>query len=162
MAKENYPITPAIRYLRQKAQSFIPYLFEYEEKGGTGHTATVLNVEEHSVIKTLVMITNQGDGLIVLMHGDCEVSTKELARAINVKTVEPANERKALNWTGYQFGGTSPFGIKNELPIYAESSIFNESRIYINGGKRGFILELEPSQLKTTLRLTEVNVKIKK
>jgi len=162
MTKDNYPMTPAVRFLREKAQSFVPHIFEYEEKGGTRHTALELGVDEHVVIKTIVMVTDAGRGLIVLMHGDYEVSTKELARVLGVKKVEPAEERKALNWTGYQFGGTSPFGIKMNLPVYAESSIFQERKIFINGGKRGFILEIEPSQLKSTISITEVEVKIKK
>jgi Cys-tRNA(Pro) deacylase len=160
LSKEDYPITPAIRTLREKNIPFIPHLFKYEEKGGTRQTAEELNIPEHQVIKTLVMEADTGEILIVLMHGDMEVSTKELARFLKVKIVVPCDAKKALNTTGYMFGGTSPFGTKKQLPVYAEESIFELSKIYINGGKRGFILEMEPLHILEILNVTLVKVGI--
>jgi Cys-tRNA(Pro) deacylase len=162
MLKDDYPVTQAIRALRQFKISFVAHQFDYEEKGGTHHTALALNVPEHNVIKTLVLQDESGKGLIVLIHGDMEVSTKELARIIGVKRIEPCDGIKALKLTGYQFGGTSPFGTKTTLPIYAEATIFEIDKIYINGGKRGFIVEIKPVDLKIGLKITEVNVGIKK
>ena len=108
----NYPITPAIRVLRQHKISFEPHIFDYIEKGGTKHSSAILGVDEHSIIKTLVFETNEKKPLIVLMHGDLQVSTKELARLIKVKTVSPVSPEKANKLTGYLVGGTSPFGVK--------------------------------------------------
>ncbi|MBI5325103.1 MAG: aminoacyl-tRNA deacylase [Ignavibacteriae bacterium] len=162
MLKDKYPVTQAIRELKSKNISFIPYLFTYEEKGGTAHTASELNVPEHSVIKTLVMENDSGKGLIVLMHGDMEVSTKELARFLNVKSVATCSAEKAFRLTRYEFGGTSPFGTKEKLPVYVESSIFNLEKIYINGGKRGFIIQITPNDLRIVLNPVEVKVGIPK
>lgn len=162
MTKDDYPVTQAVRVLRQMKISFVPHQYDYEEKGGTHHTSLELNVPEHNVIKTLVFHDDTGKGLIVLMHGDMEVSTKELARYIGVKRIEPCDENKAMKLTGYQFGVTSPFGTKTSLPIYAESTIFMLDKIYINGGKRGFIVEITPFNLKRVLKISEVNVAIKK
>ncbi len=159
MSKEEYPITTAIRELKQKKIAFIPYLYEYEEKGGTAQTAIELNVDEHSVIKTLVLNAD-GELIICLQHGDKEVSLKELARIIKVKKVEQADQKSAQNATGYQFGGTSPFGIKKKLKLFAESSIFLLDKIFINGGKRGFIIEISTNDLKANYEITEVNVAI--
>ena len=161
MAKENFPATPAIRYLTEKKINYIPHQYEYEEKGGTKQTAQMLNVNEHSVIKTLVFSADNNE-IIVLMHGDLEVSTKELARLLTVKKVEPANAEKATKSTGYQFGGTSPFGTKKTLPIYAEETIFDLEKIYINGGKRGFILEMSIDELKKAIEFLTLKVGIKK
>jgi len=162
MSKEKYPRTQAIRELKEKNISYTPFLFNYEEKGGTAHTARELNVPEHSVIKTLVMEDDNGKGMIVLMHGDLEVSTKELARFLNVKSVLPCSAEKAFRLTRYEFGGTSPFGIKEKLPVYAELSIFNLEKIFINGGKRGFIIQMPPNDLRTALNPIEVKVGIPK
>ena len=157
----DYPVTPAIRVLRENKVSFAPHVFEYVEKGGTKHSAQVLGVDEHSVIKTLVFETDLKKPLIVLMHGDFQVSTKNLARFLGVKTVAPATPEKAGKLMGYLVGGTSPFGVKTEMPIYAESTIFDLSQIYINGGKRGFLVELEPSVLAAVLEIKKVIVKVK-
>ncbi|TAL69231.1 MAG: Cys-tRNA(Pro) deacylase [Bacteroidetes bacterium] len=162
MSKDKYTVTQAIRELKAKNISFSPFIFNYEDKGGTAHTAKVLNVPEHSVIKTLIMEDDIGRGLIVLMHGDMEVSTKELARFLNVKTVTPCSAEKAFLLTRYEFGGTSPFGTKEKLPVYVESSIFNLEKIYINGGKRGFIIQISPGDLRTALNPIKVNVGITK
>ena len=159
MSKEEYPITTAIRELKQKKIAFVPYLYEYEEKGGTAQTAIELNVVEHSVIKTLVLNAD-GELILCLQHGDKEVSLKELARILKVKKVEQADQKSAQNATGYQFGGTSPFGIKRKLRLFAESSIFLIDKIYINGGKRGFIIEISTNELKANYEITEVIVAI--
>jgi Cys-tRNA(Pro) deacylase len=156
----NYPITQAIRFLRQKKVEFEPHLFEYVEKGGTTHSAEVLGVDEHKVIKTLVFETNEKKPLIVLEHGDREVSTKNLARHLNVKSIAPASAEQAEKLTGYIFGGTSPFGLKTKLPVYVEKTIFELDRIYINGGKRGFLVAIDPQILKDILSPEEVFVGI--
>jgi Cys-tRNA(Pro) deacylase len=153
------PITPAVRFLREKKLDFTPHIYQYIEKGGTSESAKQLRVDEHAVIKTLVFETNEKKPLIVLMHGDREVSTKNLARHLGVKTVEPAGAERAAKWTGYVFGGTSPFGTKTKLPVYVEKTIFDLEKIYINGGKRGFLVEIDPIELKT-LDIKEVEVAI--
>jgi Cys-tRNA(Pro) deacylase len=158
----NYPVTSAIRFLRQKQVEFLPYLYAYAEKGGTAQTAKELGVDEHSVIKTLVMDTDTGKPVIVLMHGDLEVSTKELARKIGTKTTITCPADKAHKFTGYLFGGTSPFGTLRPMPVYAEESIFSLQKIYINGGKQGFILEMNPADLLKCFQIVYVNVGIKK
>ena len=157
----NYPITPAIRVLREKKIEFEPHVFEYVEKGGTKHSSEFLGVDEHTVVKTLIFETNEKKPLIVLQHGDFQVSTKELARILNVKTIAPASPEQANKLTGYLIGGTSPFGIKTKMPIYAEKTIFDLPRIYINGGKRGFLIEIEPRVLREVLQVGEIEVGIK-
>jgi Cys-tRNA(Pro) deacylase len=154
-----YPVTPAIRFLREKKVEFVPHLYEYVEKGGTAESARQLGVDEHAVIKTLVFETNERKPLIVLMHGDREVSAKNLARHLGVKSVEPATADKALKVTGYQFGGTSPFGTRIKLTVFAERTIFDLDRIFINGGKRGFLVEIDPGLLRA-LDVEEVEVGI--
>ncbi len=170
----DFPITPAVRYLREKRVDFVPHLYDYVEHGGTAESARQLGVEhggtaesarqlgvdEHAVVKTLVFETSERKPLIVLMHGDREVSTKNLARHIGVKSVEPASAERATKVTGYQFGGTSPFGTRTQLPIYVEKTIFDLEKIYINGGKRGFLVEIGPTGLKETLLVSEVVVGI--
>jgi Cys-tRNA(Pro) deacylase len=156
----DYPITPAVRYLREKGVEFTPHLYEYVEKGGTRESARQLGVDEHAVIKTLVFETNEKKPLVVLMHGDMQVSTKKLARRIGVKSVEPATPERATKWTGYLVGGTSPFGVKTPMPVYAERTIFDLDRIYFNGGKRGFLVEVGPSVLRTSLAVDEIEVGI--
>lgn len=161
MDKSAYPITPGVRLLREKRIAFEPHLYPYEERGGTRHSAQVLGVPEHQVIKTLVMETDSRQTLLVLMHGDREVSTKQLARTIGAKQVSPCTVEAAQKQTGYLFGGTSPFGTRRPLPVYAEKSIFDLPRIFINGGKRGFLVEMEPRDLKRALNVTEVEVSIR-
>lgn len=157
---KDYPITPAIRVLREKKVEFEPFVFDYVEKGGTKHSAEVLNVDEHAVVKTLIFETNEKKPLIVLMHGDLQVSTKELARILKVKSIVPATPEKANKLTGYLVGGTSPFGVKTKMPVYAEKTIFNLEKIYINGGKRGFLVAISPKVLKEVLTVEEVEVGI--
>ena len=154
----NYPITPAIRVLREKKIDFEPHVFEYVEKGGTKYSAEILKVDEHAVIKTLVFETNEKNPLIVLMHGDLQVSTKELARALKVKTVAPVSPEKANKLTGYLVGGTSPFGVKTKMPVYVEKTIFDLPKIYINGGKRGFLVSLRPKVIKDILTIEETEI----
>jgi Cys-tRNA(Pro) deacylase len=156
----DFPITQAVRFLRDKKIEFVPHLYDYVEKGGTRESAKQLGVDEHAVVKTLVFETNEKKPLIVLMHGDREVSTKNLARFLNVKSVEPASPDKAAKWTGYLVGGTSPFGTKTKMPVYAEQSIFDLDRIYINGGKRGFLVEIDPTELRSCLATIDVNVAV--
>lgn len=155
----DYPVTSAIRFLRAKKVEFEPFIFDYVEKGGTKHSAEVLGVDEHAVIKTLVFETDERKPLIVLMHGDAQVSTKNLARILNVKSVAPAAPDKAAKLTGYLVGGTSPFGIKTNMPIFVENTILDLPRIYINGGKRGFLIAIAPTVLINVLAATAVSVK---
>ena len=157
----NYPITPAIRLLRENKIEFTPHVFEYVEKGGTKHSSVILKVDEHAVIKTLVFETNEKKPLIVLMHGDFMVSAKNLARYLKVKTVAPVAPERANNLTGYLVGGTSPFGVKTKMPIYAEKTIFDLNTIYINGGKRGFLVSIEPKVLEQVLVIERVAVAVK-
>jgi len=153
-----FPVTAAVRYLRERKVDFVPYLYDYVEKGGTAESARQLGVDEHAIVKTLVFETNDKKPLIVLMHGDRQVSTKNLARHIGVKSVEPATPEKASKWTGYLVGGTSPFGLKTQMPINVEKTTFDLDRIYINGGKRGFLIEIDPVSLKDILKIEKVEV----
>jgi len=160
MPHPDYPITPAVRFLRERGIDFKPHLYKYEEHGGTRVGARELGMPEHMLIKTLVMETDARAPLIVLMHGDHEVSTKKLARLLGVKSVLQADERSATRATGYLFGGTSPFGTRTRLPVYVEKSILDMPRILINGGKRGFLVEIESRALREILPVTEVEVAI--
>jgi Cys-tRNA(Pro) deacylase len=160
MPEIDYPVTPAIRFLREKNIHFVPHIYRYEEHGGTRQFAEELGVDEHRVVKTLVFETDQEKPLLVLMHGDREVSSKQMARIIGVKQVTPCDARNALRYTGYQFGGTSPFGTRHRLPVYAEKTIFDLPTIYINGGKRGFIIEVNPSDLRGSLEIVEIEAAI--
>jgi Cys-tRNA(Pro) deacylase len=156
----DYPVTPAVRVLREKKVAFEPHLYEYEERGGTRRSAAELGVEEHAVVKTLVMETEARKALVVLMHGDREVSTKQLARRLGVKSVQPCAPETAQKHTGYVVGGTSPFGTRARLPVYVERTIFALPKIYINGGKRGFLVSIEPRVLRDVLPVEEVEVAI--
>lgn len=156
----DHPVTQAVRVLRDKQVQFAPHLYDYVEKGGTAESAGQLGVDEHAVVKTLIFETNDKKPLAVLMHGDRQVSTKKLARLIGVRSVEPATPDRANRWTGYLVGGTSPFGMKMQMPVYAERTIFDLDRIYINGGKRGFLIEIDPAVLKEILKVVEVEVGI--
>lgn len=160
MAKDDYPVTPAIRFLREHGIAFTPRLYAYEDRGGTRRSAQELGVDEHIVIKTLVMESGPKDPFLVLMHGDCEVSVKQLARELGARSVAPASEATATRVTGYQFGGTSPFGTRTPLPVLAERGIFALPLILINGGKRGFLVEVDPQDLKRVLAVREVEVAV--
>lgn len=148
MSKDvDYPITPAVRALREHKVAFTPHLYDYLERGGTAHSAASLGVDERTVIKTIVLEDEHRKPLICLQHGDREVSTKNLARTLGVKTITPCAPDAANRFTGYMVGGTSPFGTKREIPVYLERSIAALPRIFINGGKRGFLVSMAPSEL---------------
>jgi Cys-tRNA(Pro) deacylase len=158
MANITAPVTPAVRLLRKAGVPFTEHLYRYEEHGGTSTSARELGVPEHEVIKTLVMEDNTGAPLIVLMHGDFEVSTKQLARAIGCRHVEPCRPDVANRHSGYLVGGTSPFGTRKPLPVYVERSILDLPRIYLNGGARGFLVGIAPADLVRLLKPTPVDV----
>jgi Cys-tRNA(Pro) deacylase len=143
--------TPAIHFLRKHGVAFTEHEYRYEERGGTRVSARELGVDEHEVIKTLVMEDERKQPLIVLMHGDRDVSTKELARQIDRKKVAPCAPDVAARHTGYQVGGTSPFGTRKRLPVYIEHSIRELPRVYINGGRRGLLVGLAPAELERVL-----------
>ncbi|UFS68839.1 Cys-tRNA(Pro) deacylase [Geomonas sp. RF6] len=161
MAKQKLPVTAAVRALREAKVDYTPHLYDYEERGGTAHSASELGVDEHSVVKTLIMEDETKAPLIVLMHGDLQVSTKELARAIGVKSVAPCTPETANRHSGYLVGGTSPFGTRKAMPVYMEETIAALPVIYINGGSRGFLVALQPSELIRVLKPTLVGVGIK-
>ena len=149
---QDYPQTLAVRALRAAQVAFTAHLYDYEERGGTAHSSAALGVEEHRVIKMLVMENEKREPFVVLMHGDYEVSTKALARILNCKTVVPCRPEVANKHSGYLVGGTSPFGLRRAMPIYAERSNFELETIYLNGGKRGFLVELASSELARVLQ----------
>jgi Cys-tRNA(Pro) deacylase len=161
MAKVKSPVTAAVRVLRQAKVEYGEHPYGYEEKGGTAVSARELGVDEHAVIKTLIMEDEKRAPLVVLMHGDLQVSTKELARVIGVKTVSPCTPDTANRHSGYLVGGTSPFGTKKEMPVYVEESILSLPVIYINGGSRGFLVSMNPAELVRVLKPTPVKVGIK-
>ena len=154
--KEHISETQATQLLRKHQVSFDEHPYPYEEHGGTSVSARELGVPEHAVIKTLVMQDETAKPLIVLMHGDCKVSTKNLARAIGCKSVEPCKPEVAQRHSGYMIGGTSPFGTKKAMPVYVEQSILDLPRIYINGGRRGFLVSLAPQVLMDLLKAKPV------
>lgn len=162
MSRQKAPVTAAVRALRAAGVEFSDHLYEYEEKGGTAVSARELGVDEHSVVKTLVMEDESRNPLIVLMHGDRQVSTKELARVVGVKTIQPCSPETAHRHTGYLVGGTSPFGTRRPLPIYMERTILDLPRIYINGGKRGYLVGVAPAEVRRLLAPTLVSVAIDK
>lgn len=158
MSKEKPPVTAAVRALRAAGVQFTDHLYAYEEKGGTAVSARELRVDEHSVVKTLVMEDEGKNPLIVLMHGDRQVSTKELGRIMGVKHVNPCSSEAAHRHTGYVVGGTSPFGTRKALPVYMEETILSLARIYINGGKRGYLVGVDPKEVARILKPVLVNV----
>jgi Cys-tRNA(Pro) deacylase len=162
MSKDKVPVSPAIRQLRAAGIEFTDHLYEYEEKGGTAVSARELGVDEHNVVKTLVMEDERKNPLIVLMHGDRQVSTKELARVLGVKTISPCNPETATRHTGYMVGGTSPFGTRKSMPVCIERTILKLPRIYINGGRRGYLVGMNPADIAKVLDTKLVNVAIDK
>ena len=183
----NLPVTPAVRALRAAEVAFVPHVYDYVERGGTRHSAEALGVDEHRVVKTLVMEARGRDGgpttegrpqavgggvrrtpttqaqpLIVLMHGDREVSTRELARQIGAREVAPASPAAVEKHTGYVPGGVSPFGTRRPLPVYVEASILLLDRFLLNGGRRGFLVEIAPADLERVLAPLPVNVAIER
>jgi Cys-tRNA(Pro) deacylase len=158
MKRSSHSETPATQFLRAKGVAYSEHFYEYVERGGTAVSSDALGVPEHEVVKTLVMQDETGAPLIVLMHGDRTVSTKNLARQSGRKRVEPCKPEVAQRHTGYQVGGTSPFGTRKTLPIYLERSILALERVYINGGRRGFLLRLAPGEIVRTLAPSLVEV----
>ena len=161
MKNEHAPETQATRFLRQHDVAHSTHLYEYEEHGGTRTSARELNVDEHAVVKTLVMEDENGKPLIILMHGDRKVSTKELARQVGCKKIEPCKPEVANRHTGYLVGGTSPFGTKKPLPVNIERSILDLPLIYINGGRRGFLVGVHPHDIVRVLQPKIVEVALK-
>ena len=155
------PETPATRFLRQHKAAFSTHLYTYEEHGGTKVSARELNVAEHAVVKTLVMEDEGRQPLIVLMHGDRKVSTKELARQIGCKKVEPCKPEVANRHTGFLVGGTSPFGTKKQMPTYLEKTILDLPLIYINGGRRGYLVGVHPHEILRVLNPKVVEAALK-
>ena len=149
--------TPATQFLKRAGVVFTEHPYDYLEHGGTAESARQLGVPEHEVVKTLVMQDERAQPLIVLMHGDCQVSTKKLAREIGVKAVEPCQPDVAQRHSGYLVGGTSPFGMRKALPIYVEATVLALQRIVINGGRRGFLVGLAPTVLVDTLAAKAVS-----
>ena len=162
MTKSKTPVTPAVRVLRAAKVEFRDHLYTYEEKGGTAVSARELGVDEHAVVKTLVMEDERKKPLIVLMHGDRQVSEKQLARVVGVKTVTPCTPETAHKHTGYLVGGTSPFGTRTAMPVYMEETILALPRIYINGGKRGYLVGIDPREVVRLLKPVLVRVGIEK
>lgn len=160
MSKEKAPVTAAVRQLRAEKVMFSDHLYDYQEKGGTATSSRELGVDEHSVIKTLIMEDESKQPLIVLMHGDMQVSTKELARIIGVKQISPCTPDSAQKHTGYLVGGTSPFGTRRIMPVYMEEGIAALEKIYINGGKRGYLVGLTPAEIIRVLKPALVTVGI--
>ncbi|HEX5129721.1 MAG TPA: Cys-tRNA(Pro) deacylase [Usitatibacter sp.] len=150
--------TPATAFLAKHKVQYTEHEFEYVEHGGTSHSSASMGVPEHHVIKTLVMEDEDGEPLIVLMHGDRKVSTKELARQAGAKRIAPCKPETATRHSGYLIGGTSPFGTRKRMPIYLERSVLDLPRIYINGGRRGYLLGIEPAELLRVLAPTLVEV----
>ena len=153
MAKKDKHVseTPATAWLRERGIVFSEHVYEYVEHGGTAESARQLGVDEHAVVKTLVMQDEKREPLIVLMHGDRQVSTKNLARAIGAKSVEPCTSEVAQRHSGYQVGGTSPFGTRKAMPVYVEESVLALPRICINGGRRGYLVGIAPAVLTQAL-----------
>lgn len=158
MSKDHIPATPAIRVLKDNKVDFVPRPYKYEERGGTEVAARELGVDEHLTVKTLVMEDDKKDPFIVLMHGDREVSTREMARTLGVKAVQPCDPATAGRHTGYMVGGTSPFGTKKVLPVYAEETVLSLPVIYINAGKKGLLVEMKPAELVRILKTIPVKV----
>ncbi len=157
MTDDKAPLTPAVVALRKQGVEFTFHFYGYRKDAVTRAAAMEVGVDEHNVVKTLVMETGEGKPLIILMHGDRQVSTKALARQMGVKMVKPSSPKDAERLTGYQVGGISPFGTRRKLPVYIEETIIDLPRIVINGGRRGFLLELATQDLIKVLNPTPVN-----
>jgi len=154
------PVTTAIRALRAAKAVFEPHVYDYVEHGGTDRAAHALGVDEHSTVKTIVMETDAKKPFIVLMHGDREISVKQMARVLGVKAVAPCAPDTATRHTGYLVGGTSPFGTRKPLPVYAEATIFDLPQIYINGGHRGLLVKLAPDVLDRIIHPARISVAV--
>lgn len=158
MSRDRLPVTNAVRVLREHGVAFTDHPYTYEERGGTAVSARELGVPEHAVVKTLVMEDDRRQPMIVLMHGDREVSTKNLARHLGVKTVSPCDPVVADRHSGYQVGGTSPFGTRRAMPVYMQSTIAALPRIYVNGGRRGYLVGLAPADAIRVLKPVLVDI----
>jgi Cys-tRNA(Pro) deacylase len=162
MSATKFPITLAIRALRAENVPFEPRLYAWQEHGGTEHSSAALGVDEHWVIKTLIFEDEQKQPLCVLMHGDREVSAKGLARLMGKKSVGPCRPEVADRHSGYQVGGTSPFGLRRTMKVFMERSILDAPTIYINGGARGFLIAIDPRDAARVLSPTLVDVAVEK
>jgi Cys-tRNA(Pro) deacylase len=160
MARDKLSATPAIRVLRQHNVEFTVGTYAYEEHGGTSACARELGVDEHCVVKTLIMEDNRGRPMVVLMHGDRDVSTKNLARHLGVKSIQPCRPDIANKHSGYVVGGTSPFGTRKRMPVYMEKSILDLPRVYVNAGRRGYQVGIAPEDIVRILRPELVQVGI--
>jgi Cys-tRNA(Pro) deacylase len=160
MGKDKGTVTPAVRMLKAFNVQFTEYPYKYEERGGTEVSARELGVDEHTVVKTLIMEDDKKNPMVVLMHGDLEVSTKYLARLLDVKSVRPCAPDVAHKHSGYVVGGTSPFGTRKIMPVYMEESILSLPKIYINGGKRGYLVGIDPKELVRVIKPALVRVGI--
>ena len=158
--KEEIPVTTGVRFLRDQGVDFRPRFYPWLEHGGTANAAAAFGMEERAVVKTIVMRADGGKPFLVLMHGDREVSAKGLARVLGAKKIELCDEANAHRHTGYQFGGTGPFGTRVAMRIYAEKTIFDLPKVLINAGKRGFLVEIDPREIRRTLQPVEVEVGI--
>jgi len=155
--KEHVSETPATQFLRKQGVAFSEHPYEYEEHGGTEVSARELGVDEHHVVKTLIMQDEAAKPLVVLMHGDRKVSTKNLARQIGCKSVEPCKPEVANRHSGYLIGGTSPFGTKKAMPVYVEKTVLELDKIYVNGGRRGYLIGIAPAAMQAVLKMTPVD-----
>jgi Cys-tRNA(Pro) deacylase len=160
MVKEKIPSSPAILALKAQLAVFTLHFYQYEEKGGTKVSARQLGVDEHCVIKTLIMEDEKSQPLVILMHGDREVSTKSLARSIGAKSIAPCRAEIAQKHTGFKVGGTSPFGTRKTLPVYMEKTILDLPSILINAGSRGLLAQMHPSEIVRILHPVMVNVSL--
>lgn len=160
MSQDKAPVTAAVRVLRQHRVAYTEHLYDYVEHGGTAESSRQLGVTEHEVVKTLVMQDENRQPLIVLMHGDRQVSTRNLARQTGRKHIEPCAPEVANRHSGYMVGGTSPLGTKKPIPVFVERSVLELERIYLNGGKRGFLIGLDPKALLPILNPVAVDVAI--
>ncbi|MEP7140147.1 MAG: Cys-tRNA(Pro) deacylase [Caldimonas sp.] len=162
MAKRSAHVseTPATQLLRRAGIAFSEHVYDYVEHGGTAESARQLGVDDHAVVKTLVMQNERAEPLIVLMHGDRQVSTKNLARAIGVKSVAPCTPEAAERASGYQVGGTSPFATRKAMPVFVEATVLGLDRIYINGGRRGYLIGIAPEVIVGQLGATAVSCAI--
>ena len=159
MAKDKHQsMTPATQWLKQHKVAFTELSYEYVDHGGTAKVAQEFSLEHHQVIKTLIMEDEHAHPLVILMHGDCEVSTKNLARQVGRKHIAPCKPEQAQRNSGYQVGGTSPFGTRKQMPVFVQKTILDLPQIYINGGRRGYIVKIAPSVLTEQLGATPVDV----
>ena len=160
MSKPKFPVTPAVRQLRHAGVNFSEHLYDYLSRGGAPHAARELGLNLHDTVKTLVFADEREQPLLMLMHGDCEVSAKSVARQLGLKTLAPCTPEAAHKHTGYQVGGISPFGTRRQMPVCVEATVLELNQVYINGGKRGFLVGISPRTLSDILQPTPVSAAI--